>query len=153
MHNIIISDTSCLIVLSKINELGILKILYNEISITKEISEEFALELPNWIKIKEVKDKKFQHLLETQLDKGESSAIALAMETENPLIIIDENKARQFAKKLDLRITGTLGILIYAKNKGVIKDIEPIITKLLATDFRISKKLVDLMLELNIDLM
>lgn len=45
MHNIIISDTSCLIVLSKINELGILKILYNEISITKEISEEFALEL------------------------------------------------------------------------------------------------------------
>jgi predicted nucleic acid-binding protein len=111
------------------------------------------LELPNWIKIKEVKDKKFQHLLETQLDKGESSAIALAMETENPLIIIDENKARQFAKKLDLRITGTLGILIYAKNKGVIKDIEPIITKLLATDFRISKKLVDLMLELNIDLM
>ena len=49
MHKIIISDTSCLIILSKIGELDLLQKLYKTIVTTLEIAEEFGEELPNWI--------------------------------------------------------------------------------------------------------
>lgn len=52
MPEIIIADTSCLIVLSNINELDILRRLYSEITITPEVASEYIHELPGWIKIK-----------------------------------------------------------------------------------------------------
>jgi predicted nucleic acid-binding protein len=55
---------------------------------------------------------------------GESSAVALALETMNAVLIIDDRRARQFALDLGLEITGTLGVLIRAYDAGVIQDIE-----------------------------
>lgn len=87
MHNIVISDTSCLIVLHKIGELDLLKKVYNSVLTTPEVAEEFLEELPGWIKIESAKDKKYQNFLETQIDRGEASAIALATESENSLLL------------------------------------------------------------------
>lgn len=56
MHKIIISDTSCLILLSKINELEILQKVYSKVTITPEISFEFGEHLPPWVEIIPVKD-------------------------------------------------------------------------------------------------
>jgi len=56
--------------------------------VTKDIYSEFGEPLPEWIEIKSVANIKYQQLLEPTLDKGESSAIALAMELENVLLII-----------------------------------------------------------------
>ena len=58
MHNTVISDTSCIIVLDKINKIEILKELYGTVIATKEIQEEFGSTLPGWFEIKEVKDLK-----------------------------------------------------------------------------------------------
>lgn len=80
MHKTIISDTSCLIVLSKIGELSLLQQLYETITTTLEIAIEFGEPLPEWVEIREVSDKKKQTLLSLQIDKGESSALALALE-------------------------------------------------------------------------
>jgi predicted nucleic acid-binding protein len=55
------------------------------------------------------------------------SAIALALETENPLLILDDGQARSFAQDLGLAITGTLGILIAAFRQGIIADLDPVI--------------------------
>ena len=149
MHNIVISDTSVLIILSKIGKIEILKDVYSTILTTPEIANEFGEKIPEWITITEVIDKKYQAFLETQVDLGEASAIALAKELKNPLILLDDLKARKLANQLKLKITGTLGIIHKAKQLGIIPDVKPIIEMLLATDFRISKNIIKELLILN----
>ncbi len=142
MREVIIADTSCLIVLSKANLLQVLKAMYGTVNITPEIAEEFGLELPNWITIEPVSDKKFLSLLNSLIDKGEASAIAYAMETEAvSLLILDDNKARKVASDLDLNYTGTLGMLAQAKNKGVLSELKPILDTIITNGFRIDDKL------------
>ena len=81
MLKTIISDASCFIVLSNIGEMELLRNVYSEIVTTPEIVSEFGEKLPEWVIISNVKDVVCQQVLELQLDKGESSAIALALET------------------------------------------------------------------------
>lgn len=78
---------------------------------TPEIAEEFGEILPDWIKIQSVSDKKYQDFLETQVDYGEASAIALATEFDDVLLLLDDLKARKLATKLKFKITGALGII------------------------------------------
>ena len=141
MPKIIIADTSCLIVLEQIGELSLLEKIYSEILITPEIQQEFLGVLPDWIKIIEVSDKKRQDILEVDLDKGEASAIALSLEQEDCLLIIDERKGRAIAKKLGLRITGTLGVIVKAKRNGIIVSVKDVLEKLEKYDFWISDSL------------
>ncbi|NJO88478.1 MAG: DUF3368 domain-containing protein [Chloroflexia bacterium] len=149
MPNIIISDTSCLIILDKIGELDLLRKVYGVIITTPQIAEEFEEKLPDWVKIIPVDDKKYLEILSIQIDLGEASAIALAMELDNPLLILDDLKARILAKKLNLKITGTLGIINKAKQVGAIDKIKPIIDKLLLTNFRVSQNIIDELLKNN----
>jgi len=137
----IISDTSCFITLSNIGELNLLYLLYKQIVTTTEIAQEFGESLPDWVEIVSVSDKTKQELLEMQVDKGEASAIALALESENPFLIIDDNKARKLAHNLKINHTGTIGVIIAAKRKGIIDSIKPILEKIKATNFRISADL------------
>jgi predicted nucleic acid-binding protein len=143
MNRIIISDTSCLIALSKVGLLNILKDLYQEIIITREVQEEFGKNLPEWIIVLEVKDKQKQLEIEKKLDKGEASSIALALELKDPILIIDEIKGRKVAKSFNIDIIGTIGVLLLADNKGLIKDVISIILKLVNKGFRLSDVLLD----------
>jgi predicted nucleic acid-binding protein len=138
MPKTIISDTSCFILLSKIGELDLLQKLYGEIFTTSVIAEEFGEELPNWVKIQDSTDKFRIQILEIQIDKGESSAIALALEIPESTLILDDIKARKIAQGLGLNFTGTIGIIIKAKLQNIISSIEPIIEKIKQTNFRIS---------------
>jgi predicted nucleic acid-binding protein len=138
MPKTIISDTSCFILLSKIGELDLLQKLYREIYTTSVIAEEFGEELPNWVKIQDSTDKFRLQILEIQIDKGESSAIALALEIPESTLILDDIKARKIAQSLGLNFTGTIGIIIKAKLQNIIPSIEPIIEKIKQTNFRIS---------------
>lgn len=75
---VVITDTSILIVLYKIGELELLKRVYGEIITTSIIAEEFGEELSAWIKIDEISDKKYLDYLKTQVDIGGASAFAVA---------------------------------------------------------------------------
>jgi predicted nucleic acid-binding protein len=149
MHKIVISDTSTLILLQKINELDILLKIYGELYTTPEIAAEYGEKLPDWIVIQPVKDKKYQRFLETQIDLGEASALALAAEFEDVLLLVDDLKARKLATKLMFKTTGTLGIIHKAKQLSIIPKVKPLIDKLLSTNFRISEEIVDEILKLN----
>jgi len=138
MHKTIISDTSCFIVLSKIGELDLLNKVYGQIVTTTEIADEFGDHLPDWVLVVPVIDKYRQKLLELQIDKGESSAIALALETPDSTIIIDDIKARKIADQLGLAYTGTIGVIIKAKIKGIVPSIKPLLDKIKQTDFRLT---------------
>jgi predicted nucleic acid-binding protein len=75
------------------------------------------------------------------LDKGESEAIVLANNINADLIVIDERKARKIAKDIGLNVTGTLGILVEAKQKELIKELKPLLDGLIDNNIRIDKKL------------
>ena len=147
-ERIIITDTSALIALSNIGELGILKSLYGTVFVTPQVSNEFGAGLPNWITEEHVNDLQKIELLQLELDLGEASAIALALEKPNSTLVIDEHKGRGLAKRMGVRITGILGVMIKGKNQGVIPAVKPLIMKLDEAGFRISKKLKDQVLEL-----
>ncbi|GAB3022455.1 DUF3368 domain-containing protein [Spirosoma pulveris] len=142
MQATIISDTSCLILLDKIGELSLLHTVFGEIVTTQFVADEFGEILPYWITIQNPTNKNSQLVLEATLDKGEASAIALALETGNSLLIIDESKGRKIAKQLGLTVTGTLGVLAQAKLNGHVPLLKPLLEKIQRTNFRISDQLV-----------
>lgn len=141
MPKIIISDTSCFIILANIGELELLHNLYGQIITTIDIVIEYGETLPKWVEIQSVTDKYRQQLLELQIGKGESSAIALALETPDCTIILDDYKARKIAERLGINITGTIGVIVKAKLKGIIPSIKPLLEKIKETDFRISAEI------------
>lgn len=149
MPKIVISDTSCLIIFQKIGELDLLRKVYDSITTTPEVAQEFSEQLPSWIRIEKVKDKKYQEILEMHVDWGEASAIALAKEIDSPLVLLDDLKARKLAAKLNLKYTGTLGVIHKAKQIGVIEKVRPIIEKLQITNFRISESIINELLRKN----
>lgn len=97
--------------------------------------------MPEWILIHSVQNISKQKELEEYVDAGEASAIALALETDNCILIIDEKKGRKLASDLHIEIAGTLQILLFAKTKGLIKSLSEVITQLEQTNFRISPQL------------
>jgi len=141
MHKTIISDTSCFIILSKINELDLLKKVYGQIFTTPDIVEEFDEMLPEWVIVENVSDKSKQRILELQIDRGESSAIALALEMPKSTLILDDFKARKIAQQLGIPFTGTIGVIIKAKLNGIIPSIKPYLEKIKETNFRISAEI------------
>jgi predicted nucleic acid-binding protein len=141
MPKTIISDTSCFIVLSKIGALELLQKVYGQIITTSDIAVEFGESLPEWVIVLEVEDKFKQKILELQIDKGESSAIALAIEIPDSILILDDFKARKIAQQLGLTITGTIGVIVKAKLEGKIASITPYLDKIKSTNFRISTEI------------
>lgn len=141
MQKVIVSDTSCLILLDNIGELKLLNRLFGQIVITQEIAQEFKKELPNWFVIEEATNKTYQKILEASLDKGEASAIAFAIEQTDCLLIIDDYKGRKYAEQLGIKITGTLGVIIDAKLSGLIQSVKPMLDKIKSTDFRLTSEL------------
>ena len=144
MRDTIISDTSCLIILNNIGELDLLHKLYSGIITTAVIAEEFGQPLPDWITVKDAVNLHYQEILELQVDKGEASAIALAIEITPCILIVDDYKARKVATKLGIKITGTIGIIVKAKLNGIFPSIKPYINKIKETNFRLSDELVQL---------
>lgn len=144
MHEaLVIADSSCLILLAKIHELDILRSIYRQVFVTKEIANEFGDELPEWIAIREVENKTLQLLFEEILDMGEASALALAFETQDCTVILDDLKARKTAAKMKLKVTGTIGVIVKAKTQHAIPSAKAVFDKILETDFRISDRLLN----------
>ena len=141
---VIIADTSCLIILKAIDELQLLEVTFGKIIITEEVLKEFGEELPDWI-IKKKSPIKVSKALESILDKGEASAIALALDQKETecLLILDDLKARKFAKKSGLNILGTIGVISKAEKEGKIERGMTIIEKIQKTNFRLSDKIVE----------
>lgn len=82
------------------------------------------------------------------IDKGEASAIGLALElNKDALLILDDYKARRIAKDMGIRFTGTLGVLALAKQKGELHELKPILDSIIDKGFRISPHLRSFILQ------
>ena len=68
--------------------------------------------------------------------------MALAMEIHADLVILDDGAARKFAEKLQIEITGSVGVLLNAKKNNIIGEIRPYLDKIQQTNFQISPSLI-----------
>ncbi len=149
----IVSNTSPISNLAAIGKLSLLQQVYNRIIMPQAVANEIAkvaeiytqaAAVPSlsWITILAVNDTTRVQQLRANLDVGESEAIALALELNSELLIIDEQLGRQIAINEGLNITGLLGVLLEAKSKGLISMIKPVMDDLIVqASFRISSQL------------
>lgn len=140
-YDIVIADASCFILLDKIDRLSLLQQLFGSVITTDIIVAEFGRSLPQWVHIRKVIDIRQVETLELEIDKGEASAIALAFESEPSLLVLDDAKARKVADKLHLNYTVTLGLMLRAKQQGIIPAIRPLLEKIQQTNFRFSERI------------
>jgi predicted nucleic acid-binding protein len=141
---IVISDTSCLIAFTNIGRLDLLQTICPSVITTPEVAAEYKIPLLQWVTIRTVKDETKIKSINTLLGLGESSAIALALEIENALIILDDKRARSYAKNVGLTYTGIVGLLRLGYRKGFIHDIDTIISALHSIQFHLPDNVEDL---------
>ena len=138
----IVSNSSCLIILEKLGKQDLLEKMFRWIVIPRAVSEEVfgGKELPPWIEIKEIQHTLSQVFFEKTLGKGESEAIALALELRADLLIVDDLAARRTAEKTGLRITGVIGVLLEGKKRELINSVRDVMNEMRMHDFRISEE-------------
>jgi len=153
----IVSNTTPIITLLTISKLELLQQIYGKIIIPKGVYEEieqgkekpFYADLSkfDWIIIKSIKDREPIKYLR-DLDKGEAEVIVLANEIKADLVIIDERLGREFAEYFNLKVTGTIGVLLKAKELGFIEKIKPLINQMIDSGIWLNKKLIDKILNI-----
>src|SRR5258708_963821 len=140
-QQIVIADASCLITLDNINETNLLPKLYKQIYVTPEVADEVGESLPEWVNQRSSSNHSLIDQLSADLEIGEATSIALALELSDCILIIDEKKGRRIAKQLGIDITGTFGIVMKGIEAGLIHAPNTIVERLERTGFRISDTL------------
>ena len=126
---IVICDSSTLIHLASISRLGLLREFYAEIIIPTAVWQEVVIEGQErpgvsevraareggWLSVESAGDERLLQLLKRDLHPGEAEGIAVAMEKQAALVLLDESEARRMADINGLNKTGLIGILIRAK--------------------------------------
>jgi len=133
----IVSNTSPILNLAIIGHLSLLRKQFGHVIVPQAVLEEFRIdeELPGtkeiagaiqkgWLSVRSVANQTDALLLERELDKGESEAIALAIELSAELVLIDEREARRVCQSIGIKVTGVLGILAKAQKDGYLPSFE-----------------------------
>ena len=149
----VVSDSSPLINLARIGELGLLRQLYGELLIPEAVWREVVAEGVNqpgaedvaratWIKKRVVKNGELVQALRQDLDAGEAESIALALETVAELLLMDERLGRETARFLGVHYVGLIGVITEAKHKGIIRAVKPPLDSLInLAGFRVKASL------------
>ena len=99
-----------------------------------------------WIRVEPIAGRLDQSMYRSRLHAGEMEVIALARQAENPLLVMDDRAAKEMAELLELPVVGTLGILLNAKEKGVLPAVKPALDRIVANGFYIDDALYELVL-------
>ena len=126
---IAISNTSPLILLDKIGHLWILGELFNNVIIPPAVDSEWlrpgGYKVPKWLLSNSLTPEAHNGAndLYQKLDKGEAEAIALFSVMKVNFLLLDDLNGRRLAKSMGFPVIGTLGLLISAKQKGIINNL------------------------------
>lgn len=156
---IIVSDTTPLIGLASIGRLDLLQELFEEVYIPQAVFDETVtfgrenskakqmVSNASWIHVVEVKDRLAVNVLLDEMDLGEVETIVLASEMNADWVLMDEKKGRRKLSQLNIPKIGTLGILLKAKEIGLVSVLKPEIEELQRSGFSISPLLVEEILD------
>ena len=135
----VVVDSSCLISLERIGRLELLPALFDPVVATPEVSREFGAS-PAWLRVATSANVALVAALCLLVDSGEAEAIALAQE-QGWRIILDDRRARSVAARLGLPVIGTIGVLLRAKQAGLVGSLRPLLDDLEVSGFHISELL------------
>ncbi len=150
---IIVSDASPLIALSLIHQLDLIRSLYKHVLVPLAVWHEVvtsgsnrpgaaAIATADWVEQRHVANRQLVLALLLDLDPGEAEAIALATEVDADLLIMDERLGRRTARHFGLNVIGVIGVLIEAKQQGLLANIKAQMDQLRnIAGFRISDEL------------
>lgn len=153
----VVLNNTPLVALWAVDRLDLLRDLFGEVLIPRAVEDEFlaidrslrakALAESSWVQSVALAHSR-RALAFAGLDRGEAEVLALAEEQDARLVVLDERKARRFAVRLGLPVTGTLGLFLLAKETGLLEAVAPWITKLHAAGLYLRPELVARVLEL-----
>ena len=149
---IVVSDTTPLSELCKVDKLDLLQTVFGKVIIPQQVYEELttgnhpavlAVKSALWLEVRSINNNQIveQLQLETDLDVGECSAIILAEELNADQLLIDEKAGRKVAISRGLPIIGLVGVIILAKEQGLIDNVKDILDDLISKGTRISPKI------------
>ena len=158
MPEVVISNTSPIFYLHRLRLLDLLQKLYQEIIVPKAVVAELEagrrqgedapeIDSYEWIKIRAIRSPQILGL-STDFGPGETEVLALALEESDSLVIIDEKLARKIARLRGLRVTGTAGVLLKAKQEGHILAVKPFLDRLQEIHFHLSDNVRTLILSI-----
>jgi predicted nucleic acid-binding protein len=154
---IIICDSSPLIALAIVDRLDLLECIFEKVFVPVSVFNELtkankpeAQQIAGWAqgKIVAASNEQLIRSFSLLLDMGEAEAMTLYFEKEADFLLIDEKKGRKIAHYNKINVVGTLGILLLAKQKGLIPSVRPLIESLQQSYIRISDELYNKTLEL-----
>lgn len=148
MRKVVIADTTCLILFFKIDLLHILHSLYPIVTITPEVAVEFGEGIPPWINIEPATPGNIERLIGYNIGLGETTSLALAMEQPGSTVILDDGKAKKIARLFNLEVTGSLGIILKAKQQNLIENVKDVLERVKATNFHMPSTLENLVLKI-----
>ena len=157
MRKVIVNSTP-LLVLGNIGRLDILRNLYEQIEIPAAVYREVTekndaaskalLAASDWIKVRTVENIADYAMYQAKLHAGEVETMIIAQKpVRADLVILDDMAARKTAKYLGLTVTGTMGVLVKAKQKQIIPAVKPILDEIMRNGFYISEKIVKMVLK------
>lgn len=139
MRKIIVNSTP-LIALAKANKLEILKGMYEHIiipeAVYREVTEKDDVAAQRieaareWIEVRKVDSSLDRRMYKAKLHDGEVEVMLLAQEIRADAVIIDDGAARKTAEYLGLPLTGTLGVMIKAKQRGLLETVMPAVQQM-----------------------
>lgn len=147
----VVSNTTPLIGLAIINRFDLLHQIFGQIYISQAVYDEAVVYgyekggakreiiAAEWITVVPVKDKLAVEVLLDELDLGEAETIVLAREVAAQWVLMDEKKGRRKLDELGLDKIGTVGVLLRAKELGLLSVIEPELEQLRWQGFRINQ--------------
>jgi hypothetical protein len=133
---IVVSDSSPLIALLSVDRIALLERLFSAVLIPPAVQDEVfgsgrTTAIPDFIRIESPNSETSVRFLMMSLHPGESEAITLALEKRVNRIVLDDKQARETADRLGLRVIGTLGVLMLAKEKGHLSEIRPLMAQMM----------------------
>jgi len=145
----VIANTSPLQYLFQLGLLRLLPELYGEVLVPGAVAMEVHSGRARGVALPDLDSLDWLRICGTQsaavlalaagLGAGEREVLALAVERTDPLVVLDDALARRFALRLNLRLTGTLGLRLKAKRAGRIEAIRPHLDRLEALRFRLDR--------------
>jgi len=145
---VIIGDSSALVALSIMDKLDLLESIFGEIYVPQAVYDEVTISYkPQSVKLKNFLANKIVNVEVTisqmGLGDGELEAIALYKDRDAKFLLIDDRRAKSFAKLNDVNVIGSLGVMILAKELGKVETIREDLEKLLDSDIFISESLIE----------
>ena len=151
---IVVSNAGPLIALARIDRLQILELMWNGLRIPRAVFDEVSVSYSGragaaevraatWIDVHDVRDVTAVEVLRERLGAGESAAIVLALQHEADLLLMDEARGRRVAESRGLKVSGTVGLLVMAKKRGLLEAVTPLMDALVTAGFRMSEGLYE----------